>query len=207
MRPTIRRRPSSTPSRSISPEWQALRFALERRRPVRFIDLPAANQLAKPDEPETPERRSRPTMKRAIAAGARSARHARGRRRRERRRDLVERAGRAGLAQPRCLSGDCAGDERRARGVRGRSGLPSRSGRGSSGARRICACASARRCARRTARSRSSAAPGMCRRSLGRAGRGGSRDAEGTCPRQDLGDVGALDRHAAGGRPRATAPA
>lgn len=36
-----------------SPEWQALRWALERKREVRFIDLPAGISLAKPDGAES----------------------------------------------------------------------------------------------------------------------------------------------------------
>ncbi|OYO24154.1 hypothetical protein CGZ93_04875 [Enemella dayhoffiae] len=36
----------------FSPEWQALRWAVRRRVPVRFMDLPAATVLAAGDEPE-----------------------------------------------------------------------------------------------------------------------------------------------------------
>lgn len=45
----------------FSPEWQAIRWALARSRPVRFVDLPAANRLAErarlaaePEEPAEP---------------------------------------------------------------------------------------------------------------------------------------------------------
>lgn len=43
------------PFAAFSPEWNALRFALERQIPARFIDLPAAQQfaLSRPDETET----------------------------------------------------------------------------------------------------------------------------------------------------------
>jgi hypothetical protein len=43
------------PFAAFSPEWNALRFALERQIPARFIDLPAAHQfaLSRPDEAET----------------------------------------------------------------------------------------------------------------------------------------------------------
>lgn len=43
------------PFAAFSPEWNALRFALERQIPARFIDLPAAHQfaLSRPDETET----------------------------------------------------------------------------------------------------------------------------------------------------------
>ena len=42
------------PFAAFSPEWNALRFALERQIPARFIDLPAAHQfaLSRPDEAE-----------------------------------------------------------------------------------------------------------------------------------------------------------
>lgn len=43
------RRASFFPYAVFSPEWQAMRWALARRRPVRFIDLPMANRLAAPD--------------------------------------------------------------------------------------------------------------------------------------------------------------
>src|SRR5262249_36945268 len=41
-----------------SPEWQAMRWALTAGRPVRFIDLPAANRLAlraAPEEKQQPD--------------------------------------------------------------------------------------------------------------------------------------------------------
>jgi uncharacterized protein DUF5682 len=39
------------PFAAYSPEWQAIRFALERNRPIRFIDLPQVHRLAaEPDE-------------------------------------------------------------------------------------------------------------------------------------------------------------
>ena len=48
------------PFAAYSPEWQAMRWALQHARPVRFIDLPMANQLAvraakESREAETPE--------------------------------------------------------------------------------------------------------------------------------------------------------
>jgi hypothetical protein len=48
-RPT---RASFWPLAAFSPEWQALRWAQEHGRPVRFIDLPAAHSLAARDEDE-----------------------------------------------------------------------------------------------------------------------------------------------------------
>ncbi|MEU5301192.1 DUF5682 family protein [Streptomyces noursei] len=48
------------PLAAFSPEWVALRWALEHDVPVRFIDLPAAHSLAMADgEPETDERPER----------------------------------------------------------------------------------------------------------------------------------------------------
>ncbi len=41
------------PFAAFSPEWNALRFALERQIPARFIDLPAAHQFALPRPDET----------------------------------------------------------------------------------------------------------------------------------------------------------
>src|SRR5215469_5476566 len=43
------------PFAAFSPEWRALLWALERARPVRFIDWPAANALAVRKERETAE--------------------------------------------------------------------------------------------------------------------------------------------------------
>jgi hypothetical protein len=40
---------------AFSPEWVALRWALEHARPVRFVDLPAAHLLARPAGPDGPE--------------------------------------------------------------------------------------------------------------------------------------------------------
>ena len=40
------------PFAEYSPEWQAMLWALRRNRPVRFIDLPAANKLASAAAPE-----------------------------------------------------------------------------------------------------------------------------------------------------------
>jgi hypothetical protein len=50
------------PFAEFSPEWQGLRWALDRRRPVRFIDCPAALSLAlsKLDEAAPPEDRPAP---------------------------------------------------------------------------------------------------------------------------------------------------
>ncbi|MGA4850757.1 DUF5682 family protein [Streptomyces sp. G5(2025)] len=47
------------PLAEFSPEWVAIRWAVEREVPVRFIDLPAAHSLARakgaPDEPDKPD--------------------------------------------------------------------------------------------------------------------------------------------------------
>ena len=43
------------PFASFSPEWQALRWALARNVPVRFMDLPQAHQLVPPDESRAEE--------------------------------------------------------------------------------------------------------------------------------------------------------
>ncbi|MDT0428109.1 DUF5682 family protein [Streptomyces salyersiae] len=40
------------PMAAFSPEWVAIRWALEHRVPVRFMDLPAAHGLAVPEQPE-----------------------------------------------------------------------------------------------------------------------------------------------------------
>lgn len=45
------------PFAEFSPEWQAMRWALERERPVRFIDWPAGVSLAEPREESLGERR------------------------------------------------------------------------------------------------------------------------------------------------------
>ncbi|MFB4314496.1 DUF5682 family protein [Actinomadura sp. 21ATH] len=42
------------PFAEFSPEWQAIRYALDAGVPVRFCDLPAAHQLADPDGPGEP---------------------------------------------------------------------------------------------------------------------------------------------------------
>jgi hypothetical protein len=42
------------PFADYSPEWQALHWALARKRPVRFIDLPAGQRFALREEPSTP---------------------------------------------------------------------------------------------------------------------------------------------------------
>ncbi|MFI0349019.1 DUF5682 family protein [Actinomadura sp. 9N407] len=42
------------PFAEFSPEWQAIRYALDAGVPVRFCDLPAAHQLARSPEPEPP---------------------------------------------------------------------------------------------------------------------------------------------------------
>jgi hypothetical protein len=58
------------PFAEFSPEWQAMRWAAARGRPVRFIDWPAAVSLAyKPDNDEAP-RRGDPLDMIAEAAGA-----------------------------------------------------------------------------------------------------------------------------------------
>jgi hypothetical protein len=52
----------------FSPEWQAIRYALEAGVPVRFCDLPAAHQLAMADR-EEPRPRADPVAELAAAAG------------------------------------------------------------------------------------------------------------------------------------------
>ena len=64
-RPT---RASFWPLAAFSPEWQALRWAQEHGRPVRFIDLPAALSLAGQDEEDSPTVRD-PLAQLAAAAG------------------------------------------------------------------------------------------------------------------------------------------
>ncbi|GGU83432.1 hypothetical protein GCM10010211_56780 [Streptomyces albospinus] len=63
------------PLAEFSPEWVALRWALERGVPVRFIDLPAAHSLAMAAEPETEpgaEPRAEPEEEAEAASGARA---------------------------------------------------------------------------------------------------------------------------------------
>ena len=61
------------PFAEFSPEWQALRWALDHKRPVRFIDWPAAVSLAfsklDEDEPQSEVKRSDPLDLLAEAAG------------------------------------------------------------------------------------------------------------------------------------------
>ena len=64
-RPT---RASFWPLAAFSPEWQALRWAQQHGRPVRFIDLPAAHSLAGQDEEDGPTMRD-PLAQLAAAAG------------------------------------------------------------------------------------------------------------------------------------------
>src|SRR6266702_6878680 len=52
----------------FSPEWQAIRYALDAGVPVRFCDLPAAHQLAMA-RGEPPQRRADPVSELAAAAG------------------------------------------------------------------------------------------------------------------------------------------
>ncbi len=47
-----------------SPEWQAMRWALTSGRPVRFIDLPAANRLALRTQANDRSRRAQRTTSR-----------------------------------------------------------------------------------------------------------------------------------------------
>ncbi len=72
------------PYAAFSPEWVALRHALERELPVHFIDLPAAHSLAldqpdqparphEPDEPVEAERPIDPIAELARAAGSQDA--------------------------------------------------------------------------------------------------------------------------------------
>ncbi len=67
------RRAGFYPMAAFSPEWIALRWATRRRRPVRFLDLPAAASLARPDEDreraEEPRVRDDPLGALATAAG------------------------------------------------------------------------------------------------------------------------------------------
>ena len=64
-RPT---RASFWPLAAFSPEWQALRWAQHHGRPVRFIDLPAADSLAGQDEEDGPSVRD-PLAPLVAAAG------------------------------------------------------------------------------------------------------------------------------------------
>jgi hypothetical protein len=64
-RPT---RASFWPLAAFSPEWQALRWAQQHGRPVRFIDLPAAHSLAGQGEEDGPSTRD-PLAQLAAAAG------------------------------------------------------------------------------------------------------------------------------------------
>ncbi|MDA8019299.1 MAG: DUF5682 family protein [Thermoanaerobaculia bacterium] len=52
-RPDAPSRCAFYPFAEFSPEWQAIRFAVERDLPVRFMDLPQAHQLVDPELPET----------------------------------------------------------------------------------------------------------------------------------------------------------
>lgn len=51
-RPDRPRRAAFYPFATFSPEWQALRYGLQRGIPVRFMDLPAAHDFALRDDPE-----------------------------------------------------------------------------------------------------------------------------------------------------------
>ncbi len=53
----------------FSPEWQAIRYALDAGVPVRFCDLPAAHQLAMARGQAPPRRRTDPVSELATAAG------------------------------------------------------------------------------------------------------------------------------------------
>jgi hypothetical protein len=53
----------------FSPEWQAIRYALDAGVPVRFCDLPAAHQLAMTRGEATSQRRTDPVSELAAAAG------------------------------------------------------------------------------------------------------------------------------------------
>lgn len=63
------RRAGFYPFASFSPEWQALRWALTRGVPVRFMDLPQANRTVPDAEPDAPEPRPDPLDAIAAAAG------------------------------------------------------------------------------------------------------------------------------------------
>jgi hypothetical protein len=56
------------PFAKFSPEWQAMQFALERKRTLRFIDLPHVNRFADSQE-EDEARQSDPLQPLAVAAG------------------------------------------------------------------------------------------------------------------------------------------
>ena len=56
------------PFARFSPEWRAIRHALDREVPVRFMDLPAANKLA--DREEGPRRGSSSSPRAAILFAA-----------------------------------------------------------------------------------------------------------------------------------------
>lgn len=55
-RPDAPRRAVFYPFTHFSPEWQALRYALERGIPARFMDLPQSFQLGAPDQHDEPDR-------------------------------------------------------------------------------------------------------------------------------------------------------
>jgi hypothetical protein len=60
---------SAWPFAEFSPEWQAMRYALAAGVPVRFCDLPAANQLAMTDAGRSPRVSTDPIGELASAAG------------------------------------------------------------------------------------------------------------------------------------------
>ncbi|WP_445401638.1 DUF5682 family protein [Streptomyces sp. LE64] len=57
------------PFAEFSPEWVALRWALRRGVPVRFVDIPAAHSLARPSAPSRPGGHRDPVAELAAAAG------------------------------------------------------------------------------------------------------------------------------------------
>ena len=119
------------PFARFSPEWRAIRHALDRDVPVRFMDLPAANKMAGRDDDEPrarPARRpARPRSPRSPATATPSA---------------GGRTSSSRAARARRVRGGDRGDGRAARGV------PRRTTPARSGARRTCASRSARRASR-----------------------------------------------------------
>ena len=135
------------PFARFSPEWRAIRYALDHDVPVRFMDLPAANKLAARDERAAPRPARRPARPRSPRSPATATRSAGGRTSSSR------------AARDRRVRGRHRGDGRAARGVPGARPVAR------SGARRTCASRSARRPSTAPRTSRSCAARGTRPRS------------------------------------------
>ena len=56
------------PFARFSPEWRAIRHALEREVPVRFMDLPAANKMASRSDEGQPRRGFHPSIEPLVVA-------------------------------------------------------------------------------------------------------------------------------------------